>query len=77
MDMQAVIMGIELITNSPLPFRSNGGTRLRSRAGGGASPQALRYPASPHPNPSNESRASFEPQGEGLKKISSPSLPRP
>jgi len=54
---------------SPLLFRGG--------AGGGASPDGTASGASPHPNPSAESRASAEPKEEGLSGSNFFDRPRP
>ena len=46
---------------TPRPFRGG--------AGGGGLPPKLLQEDGPHPNPSSESRASFEPEGEGLYAV--------
>ena len=59
-DMRQAVARVGMVEwrASPFPFRGGDGD--------GGLPQALCQDDSPHPNPSNESRASFEPEGEGL-----------
>lgn len=61
-DMAAAVTRVGVVAWKMLPFAS---LPFRDEARGGAYPLDAAIGATPHPNPSNESRASFEPDGEG------------